>query len=90
MSWELPPWVEPTRYQEIDPDEVQKGDIIGTADVNHSPFVVDEVGWPQKGYIHDQWTFHGIDTNCKQRAATFRRPSQKVRRYIRTAERRGN
>jgi hypothetical protein len=43
MSWELPPWVEPTRYQEIDPDEVQKGDIIGTADVNHSPFVVDEV-----------------------------------------------
>jgi hypothetical protein len=69
MSWELPPWVEPTRYQEIDPDEVQKGDIIGTPDVDH---------------------FHGIDTNGKQRAATFRRPGQKVRRYIRTAERRGN
>ena len=90
MSWELPPWVEPTRYQGIDPDEVQKGDIIGTADVNHRPFVVDEVDWPQKGYVHDQWTFHGIDTNCKQRAATFRRPGQKVRRHIRTVERRGN
>jgi hypothetical protein len=87
MSWELPPWVEPTRYQGIDPDEVQKGDIIGTADVNHSPFVVEEVDWPQKGYVHGQWTFHGIDTNCKQHAATFRRPGQKVRRYIRTAVR---
>jgi hypothetical protein len=51
------------------PDEVQKGDIIGTADVDH---------------------FHGIDTNGKQRAATFRRPGHTVRRYIRTAERRGN
>jgi hypothetical protein len=51
---------------------------------------VDEVDWPQKGHVHDQWTFHGIDTNGKLRAATFRRPGQKVRRYIRTAERRGN
>jgi hypothetical protein len=60
------------------------------ADVNHSPFVVDEVDWPQKGHVHDQWAFHGIDTNGKQCAATVRRPGQKVRRYIRTAEWRGN